>query len=97
MFAFNVALAAAWLRDRDGRGSGASPFVRRRPHLQEGGGVRTAARWLVAAALTIVGTGPAQADGWMSDAWITAKAKIALATARDLTASEVAVDTIDGR
>jgi hyperosmotically inducible protein len=39
---------------------------------------------------------PARADGWVSDAWITAKAKIALLTTQGLTATDVSVDTLDG-
>jgi hyperosmotically inducible protein len=35
--------------------------------------------------------------GWASDAWITGKSKVALLTADDVSATDVNVDTIDGR
>jgi hyperosmotically inducible periplasmic protein len=47
--------------------------------------------------LGLCGVSPCFADGWISDAWITAKAKIALLTTDGLTASDVSVDTVDGR
>src|SRR5881396_1013143 len=34
---------------------------------------------------------------WISDGWITVKAKIALATADGVSASDVSIDTVDGR
>ena len=37
------------------------------------------------------------APGWISDGWITVKAKIALATADGVSASDVSIDTVDGR
>jgi len=40
---------------------------------------------------------PSFADGWVSDAWITAKTKIALLTTEGFTARDVSVDTVDGR
>ena len=39
----------------------------------------------------------ADAAGWVSDGWITAKTKIALFTTEELATSEIAVDTVDGR
>jgi osmotically-inducible protein OsmY len=37
------------------------------------------------------------ANGWVSDAWITAKTKIALLTTEGFTAWAVSVDTVDGK
>ncbi|HSD10955.1 MAG TPA: BON domain-containing protein [Candidatus Binatia bacterium] len=47
--------------------------------------------------LGLLAASPCVADGWTSDLWITAKAKIALLTSDGLTASDVSVDTLDGR
>lgn len=49
----------------------------------------------LAAALVAAGLAPAHADS--PDAWLTTKAKIALLTADDVSASAVNVDTTDGR
>ena len=44
-----------------------------------------------------VWTTPAQAEGWVSDGWITVRTKIALLTTQGMTATDIAVDTTDGR
>jgi hyperosmotically inducible periplasmic protein len=49
------------------------------------------------ALLGLFAVSPCLADGWISDTWITAKAKITLLTTDGLTASDVSVDTVDGR
>jgi osmotically-inducible protein OsmY len=41
--------------------------------------------------------GPSLADGWVSDAWITVKTKIALLTKEGFTARDVSVDTVEGK
>jgi osmotically-inducible protein OsmY len=41
--------------------------------------------------------GPSVAGGWVSDAWITAKTKIALLTTEGVTARDVSVDTVGGK
>jgi osmotically-inducible protein OsmY len=51
---------------------------------------------LFALVLALTFGAPARADGWVSDAWITAKAKIALLTTQGLTATDVSVDTLAG-
>jgi hyperosmotically inducible protein len=53
-------------------------------------------RALFALVLALSVSAPARAEGWVSDAWITAKAKIALLTTQGLTATDVSVDTLDG-
>jgi osmotically-inducible protein OsmY len=47
--------------------------------------------------LALVLASPVHAASWTSDAWITAKAKIALATSEELASSEISVDTVNGR
>ena len=49
---------------------------------------------ILAASLVCAGAGPATAT--VSDAWITAKTKIALLTSKDVHASNVNVDTVNG-
>ena len=48
-------------------------------------------------ALLFLLAGPSFANGWVSDAWITAKTKIALLTTQALTASDVSVDSVEGK
>jgi hyperosmotically inducible protein len=55
------------------------------------------ARRLALVVLCLMLAVPARADGWVSDAWITTKAKISLLTTQGLTATDVSVDTLDGR
>jgi hyperosmotically inducible protein len=50
----------------------------------------------VALALALVGPAASVAN-WRPDAWITTKAKIALATTEDVSAIDVNVDTVNGR
>jgi len=40
---------------------------------------------------------PSDGSGWIADAWVTTKSKIALMTTEELTTSEIAVDTVNGR
>ena len=51
---------------------------------------------VVACTLALV-TSPVRAAGWTSDAWITAKTKIALLTADGMANADVSVDTVNGR
>jgi osmotically-inducible protein OsmY len=55
--------------------------------------------WLVAtlASVLLLLPDPSFANGWVSDAWITTKAKIALLTTEGFTARDVSVDTVDGK
>jgi hyperosmotically inducible protein len=55
--------------------------------------------WLVAtlASVLLLRPSPSFANGWVSDAWITAKTKIALLTTEGFTAQDVSVDTADGK
>ena len=59
--------------------------------------MKIAARLPMAIAVVVALAGAAHADGWVSDAWITTKAKIALLATPGLTANDVSVDTLDGR
>ena len=52
---------------------------------------------LASVVLLVVSEGQGFAEGWVPDAWITARAKIALLTTRGLTARDVVVDSIAGR
>jgi len=52
-------------------------------------------RFLVLLALLLAS--PVHGANWTSDAWITAKLKIALFTTEELATSDISVDTVDGR
>jgi hyperosmotically inducible periplasmic protein len=56
--------------------------------------LRASRVWLVF--LFLLASTP-EASGWVSDNWITVKVKIALHTKEDVSASEVSVDTVNGR
>ena len=47
--------------------------------------------------LAVLLASPVCAANWPSDAWLTAKVKIAVITTDDLAGSDIAVDTVDGR
>jgi hyperosmotically inducible protein len=55
--------------------------------------------WLVATLVSVLlfRPTPSFANGWVCDAWITAKTKIALLTTEGFTARDVSVDTTDGK
>src|SRR5262245_5706558 len=55
------------------------------------------AHFRAALVLVAVVSTAAGAEGWVSDGWITSEVKIALFTTQGLTATDVSVDTLDGR
>lgn len=61
-------------------------------HRTHGAAALAAAAWLV-----MGGPAAAEKNDWRPDSWVTAKVKLALATSAEATASDVNVDTTDGR
>jgi len=59
--------------------------------------MKNALRFTVLAIAIALSTPAGAESGWVSDSWITAKTKIALLTSQGMNASDVSVDTLDGR